>query len=231
MRSARSHLNHDIKPPPWRLTGRGHIVGLHCSRAFGQACAADANEDRGQALGGFGALMVIDYHHSDVGPYRELLLCPGRFRAGAKSTASITHIWVSTRTSVTNGRQHWGLPKEQAVFDSRQHDDGRETITVHRDGRAPLRFVFHTRGLSLPINTRLFPARWHTLEQPWKGHSYRTVVGARGRLSPARLAYYDNPRDSGFPDFTGRARRIGTVTADFELIFPVADIRRAPNSR
>jgi len=219
--------NVTIAPPPWRLTGRGYIVGLHCSSAFGQSCAADSPGVRGKALGGLGALMLVDYHESDVGPYQELLLCPGRFRIGRDSAASVTHIWVSTQASVVNGRRHWGLPKEQAVFEARDDDDGRQILTVQRGDRSPLRFVFRSSGPALPITTRLLPQRWHTLEQPWQHQVYRTVVQARGRTRLARLEDCHNPPDSGFPDFAGQARSIGTAATDFELMFPNAHIRAA----
>lgn len=71
---------------------------------------------RASFVGGYGALMLVDYSESNCGPYRELLLIPGSFRVRDKTLASISRIFVSTTESLASGRRNWGIPKELADF-------------------------------------------------------------------------------------------------------------------
>ena len=64
-------------PAPWSLTGQGFILFFRFSRAALDAEAPVRDPMRGRWLGGVGALMIVDYATSDVGPYREILLVPG----------------------------------------------------------------------------------------------------------------------------------------------------------
>lgn len=210
-------------PAPWQLTGQGYLIALSCSRAFGEACARDTPELAGRAHGGLGALMLIDYASSNVGPYRELLLCPGRFDFGGRLTAAITHIWVSSAESVVNGRHNWGLPKRQAHFETVSRADGHETVQVQLPEHAPLTLSFTRRGPSLPMRTGILPRAWRTLEQPWHGHYYRTCIRARASARLARLGGYDIPANSGFPDIAGQTPRIGLYAERFDLTFPRAE--------
>ncbi|GAB3670557.1 acetoacetate decarboxylase family protein [Salinisphaera aquimarina] len=212
-------------PAPWQLTGHGYVQALRCSREFGEQCLRACPEFEGRALGGMGALMYIDYASSNVGPYRELLLSPGTFEIGGRRAAAITHIWVSSPASVANGRRNWGLPKEQAVFESAYNADGSETVRVHRDTAPPLSLTFAARGPALPVTTAILPRRWRTLEQPWHGQLYRTAIQARGRARIAALREVSNPAGSGFPDFSEQTRIVTVAASAFELVFPVPTIR------
>ena len=219
----------EFTPPPWRLTGHGYVLLLRCTRAFGNACARGQPGLEGRALGGMAALMLVDYAGSDVGPYRELLLCPGSFRVGRRKAAAITHIWVSTQTSVINGRRNWGLPKREAGFERLDApQNGADPSYRVRLGDAPaLRLGFSPRGPRLPVTTALLPRRWHTLLQPWEGRRYETRIQARGRARLARLCDYANPADSGFPDIATQTW-IGALTVcAFRMRFPAARISDA----
>ncbi|MES1926247.1 hypothetical protein T31B1_13034 [Salinisphaera sp. T31B1] len=197
------------------------MIGLYCSRAFAQACQTEASGTPGRALGGLGVLMVVDYHASDIGPYRELLLCPGRFASGGRRRPAITHIWVSTRESVVNGRHHWGLPKKLAEFDNRCIG-GREIIRVQRTSRPAVTFDFRPTGPRLPIGTALVPRAWRTLLQTAQSQRYATTPTASGRLRAARLCGYHNPPGSGFPDISGQRRLCVLAIDSLVLEFPTA---------
>ncbi|MES1932481.1 hypothetical protein T35B1_07721 [Salinisphaera shabanensis T35B1] len=212
-------------PAPWQLTGRGYVIALSCSRSFGEQCGAHIPELAGRARGGLGALMMVDYASSNVGPYRELLLCPGRFDFGDREAATITHIWVSTQASVDNGQRNWGLPKRLASFETIEHNDNSEGFRVQLPDHAPLTLSFSRRGPRLPLSTGVLPQAWRTLEQPWQGYDYRTVIGAKTRSRLARLEDIDNPADSGFPDIADQKARIGLYADRFDLHFPPATRR------
>ncbi|GAB3639487.1 acetoacetate decarboxylase family protein [Spirosoma arcticum] len=98
--------------------------------------------------GWVGTVMLVDYETSPVGPYQELLFVPGLFRFGDTTSFSIAKIYVSTRASVWNGRQNWGIPKELAHFSFVLNSDGSRTISV-RWGVTPL-VAGYSLGPSLP---------------------------------------------------------------------------------
>lgn len=224
MTRARSAETATIAPPPWRLTGRGAIVLLHCDAAFGNACAADQPGLDGKACGGLGTLMVVDYAHTDVGAYRELLLCPGRFEWPDRRRApAVTHIWVSTQASVVNGRHHWGLPKHQAAF-AVERRARHETYRIRRGDQSAVTLSVKAYGPALPATTRLLPSRWHTLDQPWQDRRYRTTVSAGGRMRWARLTQLDIPADAGFPALDNARILAALQIPRFRMIFPRARI-------
>jgi hypothetical protein len=214
-------------PAPWRLTGAGYLILLRCARVFGNACARDQPALAGRALGGFGAVMVINYDHSDVGPYRELLIAPGSFKYAGRSVFALTHIWVSTAASMIHGRHNWGLPKQQADFDWMQGPGRRERVIARRADHPPLELELSASTPALPVTTNVLPRRWRTLEQVWNGRVYRTRVRARGQVSSARLHDYANPAGSGFPDFADQKHLFCLHAPTFELTFPAARIRAA----
>lgn len=53
--------------------------------------------------------MIVRYEDSEVGPYDELILIPGRAMNPhtGKADMRITNIFVSTDASVWNGRRNW----------------------------------------------------------------------------------------------------------------------------
>ncbi|KAL4902045.1 hypothetical protein BDW74DRAFT_187037 [Aspergillus multicolor] len=64
------------------------------------------------------AVMIIRYEDTDVGPYDELILIPGRAvnPNTKKAEMRISNIYVSTEASVWNGRRNWNIPKHRANF-------------------------------------------------------------------------------------------------------------------
>src|SRR6187549_840298 len=121
----------EIKAPaPWTLTGDGYIFVYKFSQDFVRSQGLIPPFLQGAYRGGFGAVMLVDYHTSGVGAYRELLFIPGVFEVNGKNYYSITKIYVSTMASVVNGQENWGIPKEVADFDIQRLDDSSERITV-----------------------------------------------------------------------------------------------------
>jgi len=177
----------DLFPAPWSLRGQGHIFLFRFSQAFLQQEGLIPPSLRSSFVGGVGALMLVDYAHSDCGPYRELLLIPGNFRIGDKVRPSITRIWVSTQVSVVNGRKNWGIPKHQAQFDVAQRPDGTESWSVVDQTGAVFRGSVKVVGYTppLPIHSALIP---HTIAQSWQSQLFVTKVSARGWGRPCKLS-------------------------------------------
>ncbi|OBZ73854.1 hypothetical protein A0H81_05844 [Grifola frondosa] len=73
--------------------------------------------EEGAFRGGIGLVMILRYTDSPIGPYDELVIIPGEFTNPSGSHRyRITRIYVSTLSSVYNGRRNWNIPKELAKF-------------------------------------------------------------------------------------------------------------------
>jgi hypothetical protein len=68
-----------VAAPPWTLTGDGYIFTFWFTKKWVKAFGHLLGFQSENALGGLGTVMLVDYHSSDVGPYQELLIVPGRF--------------------------------------------------------------------------------------------------------------------------------------------------------
>ncbi len=168
--------------------------------------------------------MLVDYHRSDAGPYRELLFTPGQFEINGQRFYSITKIYVSTWASVVNGRQNWGIPKEFADFNLTSQPDGSTRVQVSQNGQDFADFVLKTGRLSLPVTTAIIPAALRTLIEMWDEKTYFTTPNGHGQVRPARLVKGQiNP--SYFPNVTQFQPVAGFRASCFNLEFPIATIK------
>jgi hypothetical protein len=131
--------NIPLSPPPWHLTGNGLVllyrVPEKLNRERGFLFPYQVNGYKGWV----GAVMMVDYKTSGVGPYRELLYIPGLFSLAGKLTFSISKIFVSTLESVRSGQENWGIPKDLADFSIISQDNGAHLFSVQQEGRLFLR--------------------------------------------------------------------------------------------
>jgi hypothetical protein len=205
--------------PPWRLAGRGFVLAYTFPPEFVEAQGLPAGL-LGRFRGGPGAVMVVDYASSPVGPYRELLFLPGRFAVAGGLYPAITRIFVSSQASADNGRAHWALPKERATFESEATGRRRERVRVLAGGRVFFEAELAWSRWPLPVLVPRWPLPF-TLAQPGPdGLRLTTLRGAalarRARLLSVRVT---GPE---FPDVCGFAPRFGVRTAPFRLVFPEA---------
>ncbi len=207
-------------PPPWQLTGSGTILLFRFPRDFVIQHGCIPSFLTGRYRGGLGAVMLVDYFTSPVGPYREALLIPGTFRHAKKNYYSITQIAVSTLASVVNGRQNWGIPKTLANFDVETLPNGTQHFAMHVDNQPALDIATRTRGPQLPFNTRWLPFRPTIIQQRDDGQLLTTAPFGKGRVQLAQLDHITVNPDQ-FPDFS-ELRPVGVVRAtQFELTFPL----------
>jgi hypothetical protein len=173
------------------------------------------------ALGStLGAVMLIDYHQSDVGPYRELLFMPGWMKLAGRIMLSISKIYVSTPESVVNGIENWGIPKQLADFERVSCADGSECFRVAIEGRECFSAQLASFGPRFPLSTALIPI---AIAQERRGDLVvtRPIVKGSGRLCRVRDL---RVAGSWFPDFA-RFRPIAVVAVkDFHMTFPVPGI-------
>jgi hypothetical protein len=205
-------------PAPWNLTGNGYIFIYRFPKEcrdspFFSISLSD------KPASGFGTIMLVDYGKSDAGPYRELLFIPGEFDYLYKKFYSITKIYVSTRESVDNGRENWGIPKELADFQAVRIDRRRERIIVKREGVVVFDATLRKRYVPFRVSTKFFS---HALVQKLAGKTvFFTEFNGSGRGRLAVLeSIYCNPQL--FPEVCSLKPIAVTAIEDFHITFPVA---------
>jgi hypothetical protein len=218
-------------PAPWRLHGYGYVLLWR----FDPVLRRFAD---GRPAHGLGAVMLVNYLSSPVGPYGEVLQIPGwsrylgRPRWGARRVGarhvgarrvgarhySIARIYVSTAASLENGRRNWGIPKEQARIEFRRIDPHRERISAWSGGEPILEAVLRSGILPIPLSASLFPAR---LLQVLDGRGYRTRISGWGLARPARLESLSVNPDR-FPDPRGSRPALAVCIRPFSIYFPPA---------
>ncbi len=211
-----------IAPPPWQLTGDGFIWLFRFSRAFVEREGFMADWQRARLASALGAVMLVDYRQTNVGPYRELLFIPGRFRVGGRRMFSISKIYVSTEASVRGGVENWGIPKEMASFARERRGDGSECFSAALDGRVFFSAELAPFGPRFPISSSLVPL---TVAQARRGDLLITRSTARGwaRLCRARALRVDG---AYFPDLS-RLRPIAVIAVSgFRMTFPPPEVLR-----
>lgn len=214
-----------IAPPPWELAGDGYVFLFRFSKAFvqEQGFLEDYQHSAYQhGLLGLGTVMLVDYKTSDVGPYRELLFVPGKFRFNnaPRGTWGISKIYVSSYNSVWNGKENWGIPKELAEFNIRQINKREEQIEVKSGNEVFFKARLKKRRFSFPVSTKLFPLK---LAQKLREDLVITSLSANGRASFAKLL--DIQINSlYFPDFS-KAKLIAILSVqDFKMTFPLPKV-------
>jgi hypothetical protein len=206
-------------PPPWQLTGCGTLLLFRFSSDFVMAHSPLPAFLAGCYRGGLGAVMLVDYQTSPVGPYREALFIPGSFEYTQARYYSITQIAVSTLASVVNGRQNWGIPKVLADLEVEVGTDDTQRFAMRIDDLPAMDITIRARGPQLPFNTRWLPFQPTLIQQRDNGELLTIAPYGKGRVRLARIDQaFVNP--GAFPDFT-QLHPIAVVHAThFELTFP-----------
>ncbi|MCY7351041.1 MAG: acetoacetate decarboxylase family protein [Cytophagaceae bacterium] len=207
-------------PPPWNLTGHGFALLYRFPQDWAQQSGHLAPDQREVLTGRWGAVMLVDYATSGVGPYQELLCIPGQVEQGGKHRFTISKIYVNTEVSVVNGRRNWGIAKEQADFAWIKNKD-EQKITVTVNGEVALRARLNPFGIPFPLTTALLPLKLH---QQLNGQRFETQPTANGWGRLARLTeMYTNP--GLFPDLNRVKPLIGLCIDRFNMTFPRPETR------
>jgi len=213
-------------PAPWSLTGDSYIAMIELPERARQDERFTPAALRGRLEGHFSLLMLIDYKSSNVGPYRELIYIPGRFRVGGALYWSITRIFVSSWDSVVNGQINWGIPKEFADFEIVHEADGGERFIASQEGRSFADVKFKTYGPPLPSSAALMPEAMRTLVHHRDGQLYFCAPFARGRVRYARMVEARVSTDV-LPDLNQGKVIFAVRLSDFRMDFPVARVEPA----
>lgn len=201
---------------PWKLTGSGYILLYRFTKAFVAQHGFLADFQKEKFVSGWGAVMLVDYQSSPVGPYHELLFIPGLFSFNKKKVFSISKIYVSTQSSVINGIENWGIPKELADFHwgEKQISDH---IDISKDGISFFEADFIKRRICFPISTTILPL---TIVQ---AHKERLMLTTPKSSGMAYLTKLQNIKVNSkfFPDLTKVKPLLVLHVDNFKMEFPV----------
>ena len=211
-----------IAPAPWNLTGDAYIMVYKFSKEFVQENGFLADYQQDRFLGYVGTVMLVDYKTSGVGPYRELLFIPGMFTFNWKKMFSISKIYVSSRDSVYNGIENWGIPKEYADFDWQTNADGTEDISVKIEGKKFFKITIKKGFISFPLTTSILSL---TVVQKLRKDLIITNPTARGKATLASIKFIEVDRIF-FPDLSKASPFITMKVKDFEMNFNVPLVKK-----
>jgi hypothetical protein len=202
----------DTAPPPWTLHGRA-VIALYGKQA-----------DAALGTPALGALMLVRYADSPVGPYDELLWATAPNSSPIGPRPQVQQIVVSTQASVRWGRRNWGIPKGLARFEWQEEKQAQQVRVYAPEGQLLAHLAFRTRGSSLPVSTSPIPVQLRTLAQPaldGEAGWLLTTLSAIGKVRPARLTVLDA---GGLYTPVTQLRPLLTLAVpEFQLIFPVPD--------
>lgn len=213
--------NIKIAPAPWNLTGDAYIMVYKFSKDFVKEYGFLTDYQRDRFLGYVGTVMLIDYKTSGVGPYQELLFILGMFTFNWKKMFSISKIYVSSRESVYNGIENWGIPKEYADFNWQTNTDSSEDISVGIEGKQFFRTTIKKGFISFPIKTVL-PL---TIVQKLRKDLIITNLTAKGKVTLASIKLIKVDRNF-FPDLSKVSPLITMKVNDFEMNFNVPLVKK-----
>lgn len=205
-----------MSAPPWSLTGDGFIWLFRFPRAFVLEHGFLAPWQREALRETLGAVILVRYTQSGVGPYDELLCIPGRFAVAGARHFSISVIYVSTEASVRWGIANWGIPKQQAQFE-RQQMHGEVVFSCATTTDEPILSArLRPLGLPFPVASALVPFRIAQRRGEEVLITHPRAVGRARLCTVSRLAV--NP--AHFPDIA-RLRPLAVLAVEsFRMTFP-----------
>jgi len=210
-----SILSEEVKPapPPWKLSGEGILILYKFSKDWVKKFGQLPDDLSGKFKGGLGYVMLVNYHDSPVGPYRELLIIPGKFAHTRKH--SISKIYVDSEASTQNGRANWGIPKYTLPF-SWESDYGVDHINIFNADEKIFACSVKAKGLNFPVTTKILPIDLHQL---WEGKEYHTKPTGKGWGKLASIEI-EKCNKNFFPPIQ-KQRPLAVVKVNpFEITFP-----------
>ncbi len=206
--------------PPWHLEGSGYILIYKFSKKEIDSSFFLTERFIKIRKGGIGAVMIVDYKKTDVGPYQELLIIPGKFSYNKKKKGTISKIFVSTQDSVVNGIENWAIPKEKADFSFIKESGGLNKIVVNKEEKRIFEISLKNYGPLFPINTLFLP---FPLAQERNGFAYYTKFEGSGLGQLSSIKSIDINK-SEFPDISNKKLLLAVRINPFKITFPSAKI-------
>ncbi len=201
--------------PPWQLSGDGYIIFYKFSKK--EVIEKNLLEKNFSpfCLGGVGLIIIADYKKSNVGPYQEILIIPGKIKYKNKTLKTISKIFVSTDKSVFYGRKNWGIPKEKSEFIFNTNKKNTQ-IKVSQNNSSFFEISLNSHGPQFPITTSLMPL---SLVQEYNGKRFYTQPkgSGLGRIISINNISIDKKI---FPDVSKKRPLFAIKINSFKMTFP-----------
>jgi hypothetical protein len=139
-----------------------------------------------------------------------------------KKMFSISKIYVSSRDSVYNGIENWGIPKEYADFDWQTNADGTEDISVNIEGKEFFKTTIKKGFISFPLTTAILPLN---VVQKLRKDLIVTNPTAKGKATLAKIKSIKVDKNF-FPDLSKASSLITMKVKDFEMTFNVPLVKK-----
>ncbi len=204
-----------IVPAPWQLKGEGIILIYFSFKNYlNQTDFFLPDSVKSNYVGGFGYVMLVNYTESPVGPYKELLIIPGKFKTRFGSRQTISKIYVDSEQSLNSGRSNWGIPKEFAQFDWVK-EKSRTQVSVSKNDEIFFEIEVINKPLKFPLTTSLLPIRLYQ-ELNETTHQVNPTGRGLGQLAKASISKIDSQY---FPDILS-AKCLALSVNPFWMKFP-----------
>ena len=208
-------------PAPWSLNGSGAVLLYHFPHSFVSQWGFLEDYQHLGYRGWMGAVLLVDYQSSNVGPYQELMFIPGLFKLGGKRGFSISKIWVSTEASLQNGQRNWGIPKELAQFEVERDQQGIRLFKASKGSRVFFEAQLKHTRLSLPFTSKLLPLT--RIIQQSLSQLLLTRPQATGKIGLASLQ-----KATADPDYFPPLQKLSPLAClavpSFQMQFPIAQL-------
>jgi hypothetical protein len=202
--------------PPWKLKGEGIIMVFRFKKEWVEENGFLNENQKGNFKGGLGFVMLVNYSESPVGPYKELLFIPGKFKSN--NLQSITRIFVDSELSTENGRFNWGIPKETVpmIWQKNGHE---ETIGIGTEDDPVLFCKISSGGIPFPASTKIIPIN---LYQELEGKGFYTKPNGSGWGKLAKIESLRVDKDH-FPDISKVKPLFCFKVNPFTMHFPLPE--------
>lgn len=133
----------ELVSAPWTLHGTGWAIPLPAVLSLPEKTYSPLERQQsstateGLYTGVVGAIQIIRYTETPVGPYDEFVLIPGAFTYSGpilglpQTDLRVSRMYVSQKYTCYNGRANWNIPKHLAEFDWTDNDDGSTTVKLY----------------------------------------------------------------------------------------------------
>ncbi|HMV45226.1 MAG TPA: acetoacetate decarboxylase [Leptospiraceae bacterium] len=212
-------------PPPWHLKGQGFILPFLGNKTALLDKGFISESDKQNFRGGLGAIMIVNYDSSNVGPYYELLFIPGDFyyeNSPKKVYKKITKIFVSTDISIQEGRLNWAIPKEFANFNWIKKNNNTLISVESSLGEPILKAELNQKFFSFPLTTKIYPITLLQKSEDDRLISTQFYGSGYGKMSSI-LEWEANPKY--FVDIVSISKFfLGISAHQFNITFPLPEI-------
>lgn len=214
-----------VTPAPWSLHGHAFLLPTLKVSTVKQY---DVNPLHGAKHWGLiGAVILVKYPETSIGPYSELIFTSGLHRLGSHVGFHISQIYVDSQASVNGGRANWAVPKKLATFDW-QTQGGQQHVKVSRPNTNQPFFTasFKQSQFSIPASSVVVPPPLKTILQACDPHVSNskylsTKVSAAGKLHLLNAVQINTDRNE-VPSHTDLGLwQLGISLTDFDGTFAI----------